>query len=291
MSGIFEVRIYPAEYSIHRIMAYSKDPQGVDSWHEKIVGGYDFNKVDGILSGVDRAAIKRRKNLYNRLYHEARISHEPGKGISFTNMLLLLAHHKLIVDREALVYVSAQVGAYVLLINPLSLKDLVVRTETNKLVTDLVDFDRVQSLLLMILYRRRYLAQREQARMQQYGLVQSGQYLRHRLRMHEYLPVCRHSCHRRRRLPCHPATDDSRHHIAWSNTCPSLRRCGDADNLTGHIAISGVVVLGGYAVVRGRHAVATDAAAAAENERRQHVVHRHEQQVRSYFDLCVERLC
>ncbi|EIW52938.1 uncharacterized protein TRAVEDRAFT_155754 [Trametes versicolor FP-101664 SS1] len=156
LSGIFEVRIYPAEYSIRRIMAYSKDSQGVDSWHEKIVGGYDFNKVDGILSGVDRAAIKRRKNLYNRLYHEARISHEPGKGISFTNMLLLLAHHKLIVDREALV-----------------LKDLVVRTETNKLVTDLVDFDRVQSLLLMILYRRRYLAQREQARMEHYGLVQS----------------------------------------------------------------------------------------------------------------------
>ncbi len=67
---------------------------------------------------------------------------------------------------------------------PCSLKDLVVRTETNKLVTDLVDFDRVQSLLLMILYRRRYLAQREQARMQQYGLVQSGQYLRRRLRLY-----------------------------------------------------------------------------------------------------------
>ncbi|KAH9849175.1 Ion transport protein-domain-containing protein [Lenzites betulinus] len=156
LSGIFEVRIYPAEYSAHRIMSFSKDPQGRDSWSEKIVEGYDFNKVEAILSSVDRAAIKRRKNLYNRLYHEARISHEPGKGISFTNMLLLLAHHKLIVDKEALV-----------------LKDLVVRTETNKLVTDLVDFDRVQSLLLMILYRRRYVAQREQARMQDMGMVQT----------------------------------------------------------------------------------------------------------------------
>ena len=45
------------------------------------------------------------------------------------------------------------------------LKDLVVRTETNKLVTDLVDFDRVQSLLLMIMHRRRYVAERERARM------------------------------------------------------------------------------------------------------------------------------
>ncbi|KAI0667461.1 Ion transport protein-domain-containing protein [Trametes maxima] len=156
LSGIFEVRIYPVEYSVHRIMAFSKDPDNRHSLSDKFVEGYDFNKVEGILGGIDRAAIKRRKNLYNRLYHEARVSIEPNKGISFTNMLLLLAHHKLIVDREALV-----------------LKDLVVRTETNKLVTDLVDFDRVQSLLLMILYRRRYLAQREQARMQQMGIIQT----------------------------------------------------------------------------------------------------------------------
>ncbi|KAI8976389.1 Ion transport protein-domain-containing protein [Trametes punicea] len=156
LSGIFEVRIYPVEFSIRNILAYANDPQNRHSLPDKLIEGYDFNKVEGILGGLDRAAIKRRKNLYNRLYHEARISHEPGKGISFTNMLLLLAHHKLIVDREALV-----------------LKDLVVRTETNKLVTDLVDFDRVQSLLLMILYRRRYLAQREQARLQQMGVARS----------------------------------------------------------------------------------------------------------------------
>ena len=48
-----------------------------------------------------------------------------------------------------------------------SLQDWVVRTETNKLVTELVDFDRVQSLLLMILHRRRYVAMREQARKQE----------------------------------------------------------------------------------------------------------------------------
>ena len=63
----------------------------------------DPAKLQANLNGIDRAAVKRRKNLYNRLYHEARISHEPGKGISFTNVLLLLAHHKLIDDKEALV--------------------------------------------------------------------------------------------------------------------------------------------------------------------------------------------
>ncbi|CCL98380.1 uncharacterized protein FIBRA_00375 [Fibroporia radiculosa] len=146
LSGVFEVRIYPAEHSIPNIMARSSDSESTD----RIVDGLNLDQLEATLTTIDRAAIKRRKNLYNRLYHEARISYEPGKGISFTSMLLLLAHHKLIVDRDALV-----------------LKDLVVRTETNKLVTDLVDFDRVQSLLLMISFRRRYLRQREQMRIAQ----------------------------------------------------------------------------------------------------------------------------
>lgn len=48
------------------------------------------------------------------------------------------------------------------------LKDLVARTEKNKLVTDLVNLDRVQSLLKTISHRRRFLAYREQMRIQQF---------------------------------------------------------------------------------------------------------------------------
>lgn len=150
LGGIFEVSIYSSEYKIPKILARCAENQGSTNMWTSTVDGVSIDKLNATLSGIDRAATKRRKNLYNRLFHEARISHEPGKGISFTNMLLLLAHHKLIVDRDALV-----------------LKDLVIRAETNKIVTDLVDFDRVQSLLLMILYRRRYLAHREQIRQQQ----------------------------------------------------------------------------------------------------------------------------
>ncbi|KAH9931746.1 Ion transport protein-domain-containing protein [Amylocystis lapponica] len=153
LSGVFEVKIYPTEYSIPNIVNRVKEaPDAAQLWSPRVVEGVDLDKLSVVLGGIDRISIKKRKNLYNRLYHEARISHEPGRGISFTNMLLLLAHHKLIVDRDALV-----------------LKDLVVRTEKNKLVTDLVDFDRVQSLLLMISYRRRFLRHREEARLRQLG--------------------------------------------------------------------------------------------------------------------------
>lgn len=75
-------------------------------WTRRIIDGFDLDRLNDSLDRIDRDAIKKRKNLYNRLYHEARISCEPGKGISFTNMLLLLAHHKLIDDREALVFVQ-----------------------------------------------------------------------------------------------------------------------------------------------------------------------------------------
>ena len=43
------------------------------------------------------------------------------------------------------------------------LKDLVVRTETNGLVTDLTNLDHVRSMLKTISYRRRFLAMRQQA--------------------------------------------------------------------------------------------------------------------------------
>jgi len=66
-------------------------------------------------------------------------------------MLTLLAHHKLIVDAEALV-----------------LEDLIVRNETNKLVTDLVNLDRVRSLLKTISYRRQFLAHLEKKRAEKY---------------------------------------------------------------------------------------------------------------------------
>ena len=59
--------------------------------------------MERILDGIDYAEVRKRKAVYIRLYHEASISHEKGLGLSFTKMLTLLAHHKLIVDTEALV--------------------------------------------------------------------------------------------------------------------------------------------------------------------------------------------
>lgn len=142
LSGAFEVKIYPTEYSIPNIMrACKQSPHPNTAWVE---GGLDLGKLESLLNGIDYSMIRKRRAIYSRLYHEAIISHQPGRGISFNDMLLLLAHHKLIIDGEALI-----------------LKDLVVRTETNKLVTDLVNLDRVRSLLKTISCRKQFLAYKE----------------------------------------------------------------------------------------------------------------------------------
>ena len=70
-----------------------------------VVQGVDLAELKHALDGINYSTVKKRKALYSRLYHEANVTHHSGKGMSFTEMLLLLAHYKLIVDRDALVYV------------------------------------------------------------------------------------------------------------------------------------------------------------------------------------------
>ncbi|KAF5378095.1 hypothetical protein D9615_007609 [Tricholomella constricta] len=123
LSGVFEVKIYPTDHSIPNILAVCK--KSSELWSSRIGAGVDMGKLEAVLSGLDYTAIRKRRAVYSRLYHEASISDQQGRGISLNGMLILLAHHKVIVDGEALI-----------------LKDLISRTETNKLVTDLVNLDR-----------------------------------------------------------------------------------------------------------------------------------------------------
>lgn len=96
---MFEVRIYPVEYSIPNILATCKESDLRPNPSHNV----NLGKLDTVLSAVDYDVIRKRRAIYSRLYHEALISHEPGRGMHFNAMLLLLAHHKIIVDGEALV--------------------------------------------------------------------------------------------------------------------------------------------------------------------------------------------
>lgn len=103
LTGVFEVRIYPIQYQVRKLLADAEATEDSNPANlSQLVSGVDLFKLKTALSSLDAESTCQRRLLYNRLYHEARLSLERGKGISFTNMLLMLAHNKLINDKEAL---------------------------------------------------------------------------------------------------------------------------------------------------------------------------------------------
>jgi hypothetical protein len=99
--------LYPREASVPNLIRWSI-PDPVDRVAGKLLvvtgvkRAVDVRKVMSQIDQIDRKQVQQRRQLFTRLYNEARISEEPGRGISFTAMLVMLAHHKLIDDEKAL---------------------------------------------------------------------------------------------------------------------------------------------------------------------------------------------
>lgn len=110
----------------------------------------DLSKLRYEMSTVDFQKVRARRRQYVRLWTEARMSEEPGRGISFTQMLLMLAHYKLINDEDAL-----------------RVDELLVRRAKLERVHDLVSLDRVRGLIRTIYWRRRFLAHQDEQRAKQ----------------------------------------------------------------------------------------------------------------------------
>lgn len=102
------MRIYPREADIYKIVEKSNELDPDPTQPRLTVDGVDINRLNRVLNSLDFSQSRKRRELYNRLFQEALIIQEPGRGISFTNMLLLLAHYKIIDDENALKYVIVQ---------------------------------------------------------------------------------------------------------------------------------------------------------------------------------------
>lgn len=127
---------------------------------EEIEVPLNMRRLNAVLNNVDYDEVRRRRRMYCRLYYEARVVEE-GPGVSFTHMLLLLAHHKLIDDNKALRQVlSVLTKTYSHLQS--RVEEAHRRKITTDHVTELVNLDRVRSLLKMVYHRRNYLHYREQ---------------------------------------------------------------------------------------------------------------------------------
>ena len=93
LTGVFEVRLYPRQYGVKKLVHACKEESPSEGWAQSlVVDGVDVRKLESILSSMDREVVKRRRLIYNRLYQEALMWLREQGGISFTKMLMMLAH-------------------------------------------------------------------------------------------------------------------------------------------------------------------------------------------------------
>ncbi|CAG8581619.1 28361_t:CDS:10 [Gigaspora margarita] len=154
LEGSFRVKIFDDEFLIPNLRKNSRVThrlsEDLDFLHPKDntfrVEDIDVKKLEKNLSRLDIRKTFQSRKTYNLIYQEALMTIERDaagneKGISFTNMLLLLAHYKLIDDEKCL-----------------EIHEYVKRQIKLKKVIDSVNRERVKSLLRTILWRKKFRA-------------------------------------------------------------------------------------------------------------------------------------
>ncbi|KAL2137077.1 hypothetical protein VTI74DRAFT_9683 [Chaetomium olivicolor] len=109
LSGVFEMRIYDNDDSVRAILEDVRSENDAASIrHASIVSksqyqtGIDLKKLNERLSRIDVAKVRERRRRFNIFFEEVMVSADPERGISFTTVLMLLAHYNIINDSKAL---------------------------------------------------------------------------------------------------------------------------------------------------------------------------------------------
>ncbi|XMA11365.1 hypothetical protein WAI453_004156 [Rhynchosporium graminicola] len=107
LSGVFEMRIYPHEHSVRRILE-DIQPEPTSgrvmsiSSTSAAVTGVSLRALNSRLNQIDAKAIQRSRTRYNLFYEEVMVSADVDRGISFTAVLMILAHYNVISDNKSL---------------------------------------------------------------------------------------------------------------------------------------------------------------------------------------------
>lgn len=103
------MRIYDGDFTVGRLMeqcgtaphrASNLPVPGRESTYE-----IDLASLNRVLSDLPVAEIRRRRQRMNTFYEEVLVSSDPDRGIQFTSLLMILAHHKVINDNKSLRFV------------------------------------------------------------------------------------------------------------------------------------------------------------------------------------------
>jgi voltage-dependent calcium channel len=106
LSGVFEMRIYDADDSVRQILEDIRNDVR-SSRHTSMAtasaySGVDIQKLNQRLAQIDIAKVRERRRRFNIFFEEVMVSADPDKGISFTTVLMILAHYNIISDSKSL---------------------------------------------------------------------------------------------------------------------------------------------------------------------------------------------
>lgn len=107
LSGIFEMRIYDSEDSVGQILDDIKTEEPPSSRHASIattsaLDGIDIHRLNARLARIDIQKVQERRRRFNIFCEEVMVSADPDRGISFTGVLMIMAHYKIISDSKSL---------------------------------------------------------------------------------------------------------------------------------------------------------------------------------------------
>jgi voltage-dependent calcium channel len=106
LSGVFEMRIYKQENSIRRILEdIQSEPTGrrITSMSSASgASGVDLQALNQRLSKINPEEVRKAKDRHNLFFEEVMVSADVDRGISFTTVLMTLAHYNVISDNKSL---------------------------------------------------------------------------------------------------------------------------------------------------------------------------------------------
>ncbi|OAA61145.1 calcium channel subunit cch1 [Niveomyces insectorum RCEF 264] len=108
LSGVFEMRVYDQEDSVRSILDYVRNDQTTpQARHASLASqsaltGVNLQKLNERISQIDVNRVRERRRRFNIFYEEVMVSADPDKGISFTTVLMTLAHYNIISDSKSL---------------------------------------------------------------------------------------------------------------------------------------------------------------------------------------------
>ncbi|KAH7160114.1 Ion transport protein-domain-containing protein [Dactylonectria estremocensis] len=106
LSGVFQMRIYDPDDSVRSILEDVQNDAKI-SRHMSIattttLAEVDLEKLNRRIAELDVVKIRERRRRFNVFYEEIMVSADPDRGISFTTVLMILAHYNIISDNKSL---------------------------------------------------------------------------------------------------------------------------------------------------------------------------------------------